>query len=99
MATNPNLADIFSYFAKLNGTAMNSTFSQSLPVPAPWKPVNMIGDTANGTYPMRGYSLFGYSVSLSEDGAWLVVGIPGRTYASLSSSILLQYRMKHFILH
>lgn len=49
-----------------------------------WEPVQLIGDTGNGTYPIRAYSLFGYSVSLSEDASWLAVGIPGRSYVPLS---------------
>ena len=43
-----------------------------------WTLVNRIVDTGYPTFYPTGLSYFGYSVSLTQDGAWLAVGIPGR---------------------
>ena len=49
-----------------------------------WRPIIQLSDTNNGTYPARPYGYFGSSVSLSQDGTWLAVGIPGRVYADVA---------------
>lgn len=64
--------------------------NNSFPSGPQWQKVQLIGDTNNGTYPLRAYSLFGYSVSMTKDGAWLAVGIPGRTNLPLTTKYLLQ---------
>jgi hypothetical protein len=44
-----------------------------------WSYVGYVSDTNNGTWPTTPYSLFGYSVSMTSDGKYLAVGIPGRS--------------------
>ena len=56
-----------------------------------WMPVQLLGDTNNGTYPLRPFSMFGSSVAFSEDGAWLAVGIPGRSTIPTSKYYQLQF--------
>lgn len=56
-----------------------------------WQPISLLGDTNNGSYPQRPYTLFGYSVALSDDGSWLAVGIPGRTTVPLRQTMQLQF--------
>ncbi|KAI3653902.1 hypothetical protein MP228_001849 [Amoeboaphelidium protococcarum] len=75
----------------LKNISVNATRDPtSYPANVTWTAVNMVQDTNNGTYPNQAYSLFGYSVSLSEDGQWLAVGVPGRSY-STQKTIQLQF--------
>ena len=55
-----------------------------------WTAVTMLRDTNNGTYPNRMISLFGYSISFSDQAQWLAVGIPARTYQS-TNTVQLQF--------
>ena len=61
--------------------------SQNLSSAYSWVPVIQLNDTNNGTFGPSGsgLSLFGYSVSLTQDGAWLAVGIPGRQYVTTTN--------------